>query len=230
MKKEITAVICVLLSVWFFFMGFELGSYREKKKINTTQTQVFQPMSQSNYNSQSVSSSSEQSQPSQSTQPSEPTTVYPESTSGQATSTTKSAAKDPASMSKAEVIAAAKKAIDAVKSEQNMTAVQSENIQITVNDCSVPSLTGIVNSIVQRFTGEKSATYKFVNGQATGIRPDGKEVEDEGVVAPTQVIPPKNRTDFLPFPRDREKISRLHHVFAITETSANENLSSICDI
>ena len=197
MKKEIIAVICVLLSVWFFFMGFELGSYREKKKINTTQTQVFQPMSQSNYNSQSVSSSSEQpqqSQPSQPAQPSEPTTVYPESTSGQATSTTKSAAKDPASMSKAEVIAAAKKAIDAVKSEQNMTAVQNENIQITVNDCSVPSLTGIVNSIVQRFTGEKSATYKFVNGQATGIRPDGKEVEDEGVVAPTQVIPPKNKT------------------------------------
>lgn len=59
MKKEITAVICVILSVWFFFMGFELGSYREKKKINTTQTQVFQPMSQSNYNSQSVSASSE---------------------------------------------------------------------------------------------------------------------------------------------------------------------------
>ena len=101
MKKEITAVICVILSVWFFFMGFELGSYREKKKINTTQTQVFQPMSQSNYNSQSVSASSEQpqqSQPSQSTQPFEPTSVYPKSTSGQATPTTKPAAKDPASM------------------------------------------------------------------------------------------------------------------------------------
>ena len=32
MKKEVKAVICVVLSIWFFVMGFELGSYREKKK------------------------------------------------------------------------------------------------------------------------------------------------------------------------------------------------------
>ena len=43
MKKEITAVICVLLSVWFFFMGFELGSYREKKKINKTKLNRIKP-------------------------------------------------------------------------------------------------------------------------------------------------------------------------------------------
>ena len=109
-------------------------------------------------------------------------------------------------MSKAEVIAAAKKAIDAVKTQQNMTAVQAENVQITVNDCSVSSLTSLVNSIVQRFTGEKSATYKFVNGQATGVRPDGKEVEDEGVVSPTQVIPPKNRTFETAVPTKRTAI------------------------
>lgn len=199
MKKQVTAIICVILSVWFFFMGFELGSYREKKNFKASQTQVFQPMSQTNYNSQSSSVPIDQTQPTvtsstEATVPSEPLTAYTESTAGQTTAPTTRPAADPASMSKAEVIAAAKKAIDAVKSEQNMTAVQTENIKITVNDCSVPSLTSIVNGIVQRFTGEKSATYKFVNGQATGVRPDGKEVEDEGVVSPTQVIPPKDRT------------------------------------
>ncbi len=188
--------LCAVLSILLFFTGFELGSYREKKNIKANQTQVFQPVSQSSYNSQSSTAPSETQPATQPTQSSESLSVYPESptSSSAAAQSTKPAAKDPSAMSKAEVIAAAKKAIDAVKTQQNMTAVQAENVQITVNDCSVSSLTSLVNSIVQRFTGEKSATYKFVNGQATGVRPDGKEVEDEGVVSPTQVIPPKNRT------------------------------------
>lgn len=195
MNKKLMMGLCAVLSILLFFTGFELGSYREKKNIKANQTQVFQPVSQSSYNSQSSTAPSETQPATQPTQSSESLSVYPESpTSSAAAQSTKPAAKDPSAMSKAEVIAAAKKAIDAVKTQQNMTAVQAENIQITVNDCSVSSLTSLVNSIVQRFTGEKSATYKFVNGQATGVRPDGKEVEDEGVVSPTQVIPPKNRT------------------------------------
>ena len=188
--------LCAVLSILLFFTGFELGSYREKKNIKANQTQVFQPVSQSSYNSQSSTAPSETQPATQPTQSSESLSVYPESptSSSAAAQSTKPAAKDPSAMSKAEIIAAAKKAIDAVKTQQNMTAVQAENVQITVNDCSVSRLTSLVNSIVQRFTGEKSATYKFVNGQATGVRPDGKEVEDEGVVSPTQVIPPKNRT------------------------------------
>ena len=188
--------LCAVLSILLFFTGFELGSYREKKNIKANQTQVFQPVSQSSYNSQSSTAPSETQPTTQPTQPSESLSVYPDSSTSapSASQSTKPAAKDPSAMSKAEVIAAAKKAIDAVKTQQNMTAVQAENVQITVNDCSVSSLTSLVNSIVQRFTGEKSATYKFVNGQATGVRPDGKEVEDEGVVSPTQVIPPKNKT------------------------------------
>ena len=188
--------LCAVLSILLFFTGFELGSYREKKNIKANQTQVFQPVSQSSYNSQSSTAPSETQPTTQPTQPSESLSVYPDSSTSapSASQSTKPAAKDPSARSKAEVIAAAKKAIDAVKTQQNMTAVQAENVQITVNDCSVSSLTSLVNSIVQRFTGEKSATYKFVNGQATGVRPDGKEVEDEGVVSPTQVIPPKNKT------------------------------------
>lgn len=194
MNRKIMVSLCAVLSILLFFTGFELGSYREKKNIESSRTQVFQPVSQNNYSSQQTTQPTTQ-QTTQPTQPSESLSVYPDSSTAASTpSTTKAAAKDPASMSKAEVIAAAKKAIDAVKTQQNMTAIQTENIQITVNDCSVSGLTSLVNSIVQRFTGENSATYSFVNGQATGVRPDGKEVEDEGVVSPTQVIPPKNKT------------------------------------
>ena len=38
MKKEIKVIIAIVLAVWFFVMGFELGSYKEKKaqsEINT---------------------------------------------------------------------------------------------------------------------------------------------------------------------------------------------------
>ena len=31
MKKQVVAVICVVLAVWFFVMGFELGIYKERK-------------------------------------------------------------------------------------------------------------------------------------------------------------------------------------------------------
>lgn len=194
MKKEIKVVICVFLSIWFFFMGFELGSYREKKKIASTSAVVVQPSTQNNASLTTAPTTAEPTTPVE-TQPSlSESTVYPESTPSQnAASTTKKASDDPSTLSKAQILAAAKKAIDGVKAEQNMTAVQTENIAITVNDCSVPRLLNMVNSIVQKFTGEKSATYSFANGQATGVRPDGSAVEDEGVVAPTQVIPPKNK-------------------------------------
>lgn len=191
MKKEIKVLICVVLSIWFFFMGFELGSYREKKNISANaSTSNVQPVTQPTTAPTTAPTTT-------------PTTTAPQANPSQdassnqsgvsAESTTKKAANDPSSLSKGEILAAAKKAIDNMKAEQNMTAVQTESIQINVTECSVPRLLNAVNKIVQNFTGEKSATYSFVNGQATGVRPDGSAVEDEGVVAPTQVIPPKNK-------------------------------------
>lgn len=198
MKKEIKVVICVVLSIWFFFMGFELGAYREKKKLSVSTTVAVQPATQNNASlTTALTTAVTTESTTESTLPSvADTSVYPDTgvvTSPSNASTTTKKSTDPSSLSKAEIIAAAKKAIDGVKAEQNMTAVQTENIAITVNDCSVPSALNMVNSIVQKFTGEKSATYTFANGQATGVRPDGEAVEDEGVVSPTQVIPPKNK-------------------------------------
>lgn len=197
MKKEIKIVICVFLSIWFFFMGFELGSYREKKKIATTSPVVVQPATQSNASSTTAPSTSETTLPTELPSMGD-TTVYPESngsTSSQnAASTTKKASDDPSTFSKAQILSAVKKAVDGVKAEQNMTAVQTENIAINVDNCSVPSALNMVNNIVQKFTGEKSATYTFSNGQGSGVRPDGKAVEDEGVVSPAQVIPPRNKS------------------------------------
>ena len=189
MKKEVKAVICVVLSIWFFVMGFELGSYREKKKT------VSQPDVQTSF--QQPTTAAVQTTAAQTTAAAAETTAAEKTTANvggdQTTKKAEDGKKDPSSLSKAEILAAAKKAIDGVKAEQNMTAVQTENTTINVTDCSVQRAVSIINSVIQKYAGEKSATYQFVNGQATGVRPDGSAVEDEGVVAPTQVIPPKSK-------------------------------------
>lgn len=191
MKKEVKAVICVVLSIWFFVMGFELGSYREKKKT------VSQPDVQTSF--QQPTTAAVQTTAAQTTAAPIETTAAAEQTTagadenGKATQKADDGKKDPSSLSKAEILAAAKKAIDGVRAEQNMTANQTESTKITVTDCSLPSAVDFINKIIQRYAGEKSATYQFVNGQATGVRPDGSAVEDEGVVAPSQAIPPKGK-------------------------------------
>ena len=44
MKREVKAIIAVVLSVWLFVMGFELGSYKEKKNIaNSTRVYASTP-------------------------------------------------------------------------------------------------------------------------------------------------------------------------------------------
>ncbi|MBQ8029889.1 MAG: hypothetical protein IJ262_10855, partial [Clostridia bacterium] len=35
MKKEIKALIAVILAVWCFFMGFELGTFNERRSAGT---------------------------------------------------------------------------------------------------------------------------------------------------------------------------------------------------
>lgn len=198
MKKEIKVVVSIVLAVWFFFMGFEIGSYKEKKAQNTSATP-----------SQNVG------QVDVPTVPTEPTTigsivttaaeitttaanvVTTESGSQAATSpsavTTAKAndAKDPSAMSKEEILQNMTKAINAVKAEQNMTAVRTETVTINLTDLSLPSLKNTVNNIIQNLAGEEKFTYNFKNGQATGVDDNGKEDED-GVQSPNSAIPPKN--------------------------------------
>lgn len=137
MKKEMKAVICVILSIWFFFMGFELGSYREKKNM------VAQPSVQ---NVPQTAATQQTTAAPQTTAPQTETTASAAeqttaATSGEQEQTTKkednNAPKDPASLSKSEILEAATKAINNMKAEQNMTAVQTENTQINVTSCSI---------------------------------------------------------------------------------------------
>lgn len=199
MKKEVKAIIAVVLAVWCFFMGFELGSYKEKKaaSANVPQTTISAPTTTAAPET-TVAPTTEA-----------PTTTAPDAgdqTTGNATGETTTAANnqgetttaaqnsaDPSSMSKEEILAAVTKAINGVKNEQNMTAKKDETVTINLTDLSVPSAKDTINGIIQGLAGQDLYTYTFVGGQGTGIDQDGKATDDGATVTPMQVIPPTGR-------------------------------------
>lgn len=192
MKKEIKVIIAVVLAVWFFVMGFELGVYKEKKAQNTINTvnpvTTTQPTSPSN--TQPTTFPTEPS-----TLPTEPSTEP--SVSDDVNTTTQNqeeeskdpTAKDPLALSKAEIIAEVNKYVNQVKKEKNMTASTNGVVEVNVTDCSFKGAVGTINNIITSITDKfgGQATYTFANGQATDA--------DGNTVTPRDVIPP-TRKDF----------------------------------
>ena len=159
MKKEIKAIIAVVLAVWFFVMGFELGAYKERKAQSTINT--VNPITTT--------------EPTQSTAPStlppttEPTVLPTEpstdpsvpagndnTTTQKQDDTTKPTEKDPLALSKQEIIAEMNKYVNQVKKEQNMTASTNGTVNVQVTDCSFQAAVGTINSIVTSITDKFS--------------------------------------------------------------------------
>lgn len=209
MKKEIKIVISAILAVWCFFMGFELGSYKEKKAVASTTVVNAAPTTQAPQTTTAP------------VQTAAPTTAAPETTFPVADATVNTnvvteptgttaapspsdvpttaapvpsnPAADPSAMSKEDILKAVTAAINGVKNETNMTAVKTEKVTIVLTDLSVSSLKSLVNGIIQDLAGEEVITYTFTNGQGTGVDQTGKASDDGATVTPMQVIPPTGR-------------------------------------
>ena len=186
MKKEIKVIIAVVLAVWFFVMGFELGAYKERKaqsEINTvnpiTTTTPTQP------------TLPPVTEPSTTPEPlvTDPLPTEPgdDNTTTSNDLATEPTAKDPLNLSKQEIIAEVNKYVNQVKKEQNMTASASSVVKIEVTDCTsqgfVGTLNNIISGITDKFGGEEA--YTFVNGQATDA--------DGNAVTPWDVVPPTHK-------------------------------------
>lgn len=187
MKKEIKVIIAVVLAVWFFVMGFELGAYKEKKAHSTIDT--VNPVTTTQPTLPSTTEPS--TQPTEpSTQPSDPVQNEDNTTTQtQPDGTTVPTVKDPLALSKAEIIAEVNKYVNQVKKEQNMTASTNGVVNISITDCSFQGAVNMINNAVKGIT-EKfggTETYTFANGQATDA--------DGNTVTPWDVIPP-TRKDF----------------------------------
>lgn len=182
MKKEVKAIIAVVLAVWFFVMGFELGAYKERKaqsEINTVNPVTTTPTQPTEPTLPQVTEPSTNPQP----DVTEPTLPGDDNTTDNAA--TEPTAKDPLALSKQEIIAEVNKYVNQVKKEQNMSAAATSLVKIEVTDCSaqgfVSTINNIINGITEKFSGEEA--YTFVNGQAKDA--DGNDVTPWDVISPT---------------------------------------------
>lgn len=198
MKKEMKIVISAALAVWFFFMGFELGSYKEKKAVASTP--VVTTTAPTTTEAPVTTTEAPTTLPEETTFPSANTsdasgvlTEPAATTSNSSETTTQAAAADPSAMSKEEILQAVTAAINGAKAETNMTAVKKETVTIQLTDLSISSAKDMVNKIIQSLAGEEIITYTFQNGQGTGVDQSGKATDDGASVTPMQVIPPTGR-------------------------------------
>lgn len=181
MKKEIKIAVAVVLSIWFFVMGFEIGIYKERKaNIETTQEVVntVTPTTQPTTAPTTVPTTAPTTVPT--TAPTTAPSVDTSATVPVITPST-SAQADSGSLSKQQVIEKANAAVASLKSEQNVKAHKSENIVVNVTDCSVSAAVDIINDIIEGIAGSEEIDYVFT---------DGKTADGETMFA---VVPPVNK-------------------------------------
>ena len=203
MKKQAVAVISVILAVWFFIMGFELGIYKERKSSQTSTTVMTVPAASTTVaptaepvpTEQPVTAASEvepsvsevtETQP----QPTEEVTTKKDKKKKETEATTKKS-KDPTQLSTEEIISEMEKAFKTVKAEQNMTATKNEEISVQLTELSAESLKSMVNSVIQGLIGAEQFTYTFVNGTATAVDGEGKAVD--GTFTMDGLLPPDGK-------------------------------------
>lgn len=184
MNRTVKIIVSVVLCVWIFAMGIEIGAYRERKAINSSitsgnnnQIQV-QPQPTVGTTAPTVQQPASTQSPNNTvSQEAQPTEKKDDETKKDDSS---SNSKKPST--KEEIATAFNDAMNKTKNmTQNCNAKQDTNVQISVVDCSVPRLTGTVNNIVSGFTGPESNDYAFVNG-----------VTSDGVTL-LSVLPPSNK-------------------------------------
>lgn len=204
MKKEVKAVIAVVLAVWFFLMGFEIGGYREKKKINS-ETTVTVPVINTTNNGLSTAPTAAETTTAASaetTATAQTTGVGNETTKADSASTTaketKAAEENLSALTKTQIVEKIAAALNGAKAEKQMTATKKEVVTINVTECSVQQAVSMINSIINKLAGEETITYQFTNGQAVGIDAEGKEADDGATVTPNEIIPPKSKNFSLP--------------------------------
>ncbi len=88
--------------------------------------------------------------------------------------------------SKEEILNVMCAAVNSVKTAQNFGAVKYQNIDMELTECSMSFAIAIANPIIEKFTGEETLNYQFVNGSCIGPK-SGEPV------TPNYVIPPSDR-------------------------------------
>lgn len=187
MKKQPFLYVLLGMLIVMFCVGFVMIL----QSSNEAASGVFLDLQQaaSNALSQQTQPVVQQTQPTQTyyEQPDYTQNVQPQPTAPQPTQ----AYSNPAvvldvTASKEEILNAMCAAVNSVKTAQNFGAVKYQNIDVKLTECSVSFAVGIANPIIEKFTGEETLNYQFVNGSCIGPK-SGEPV------TPNLVIPPSDR-------------------------------------
>lgn len=88
--------------------------------------------------------------------------------------------------SKADILAEVAKGINSLKSDTaSFTAVKKQLISIDLIECSVPLLTGPINTVIDFFEGEEMIEYDITNGKGPNPEKSGEETVVNHEIPPT---------------------------------------------
>ncbi len=88
--------------------------------------------------------------------------------------------------SKADILAQVNKGINSLKSDTaSFTAVKKQVISIDLLECSVPVLTGPINTVIDFFEGEEVIEYDITNGKGPNPEKSGEETVVNHEIPPT---------------------------------------------
>lgn len=196
MKKEIKIAIAVVLSIWFFVMGFELGIYKERKANAEANQEVVNTVTPTQNPTTTVPTTTPTTVPTTvpTTTPTTLPSTVPTSQNGEQPSASSPNSNNPASMSKQQVIDKMNDLMKTLKAEQNVNAHKYENIVVNITNCSVPSAVDMINDLIKGLVGSEEIDYAISGGQTANgetmygiIPPTNKDflISDAGVVSAT---------------------------------------------
>lgn len=177
MNRTTRIIVAIVLCVWIFAMGIELGAYRERKAINATLSSAGTQTTTTTQPQQTTTTTT--------TTTTAPSTTNPPVTNNNDASTTTTApstnapvaTKLPATTE--EIVKAYNDAINNTKNTTKaFSATQVENVTMKLVDSTIPSmLQGIVSSVMEGMMGEETFTYSNADLQAfkDNFPPPGKE-------------------------------------------------------
>lgn len=182
MRKEFKAIIALVLAVWIFIMGIEIGDLRATKEIMST-TQPAAPIVTPQTTKPVETTAAPVVQDTTAAPVVQDTTAAP--SVDDTTAPQQNTSDDPSTYSKEQIVQKVNEAVNKVKGEQNMTCRKQEAINIELTGLSIESARSTVNNIIKGIAGDPSdETITVAGGIAT--YPDGttKPVRE--------AIPPSN--------------------------------------
>ncbi len=123
-----------------------------------------------------------------------------------------------------DILAQVNKGINSIKSETaSFTAVKKQVISIDLIDCSVPLLTGPINTVIDFFEGEEVIEYDITNGKGPNPEKSGEETVVNHEIPPTDKPFTLTLAGVAEATAEKTDKGTLYTVKVVPETSTLEN-------